>query len=379
MAVKSPTRRLPPGITRTAHGFRCAVRVRPFPLETGRFPPEATIEEMKDWLYATRARLRTARTSDDRTGRGTPAAATTLADDVALYLDAYLGDVHPSTRTNRERYLRAWVTVFPNRSRQSLSTDEIAQALADFGRDGIVRDKPLSADTLYQVRLALYRLYEALNTDAEVNPVRRVPVPKATKPEPRGVSYEIVKAILAQLKPGTPTTARLLLMAYTGLRPCEVMRIQPTDWNVTAATLLTRTAKGGPAATLKLVPQAEQALQELARLKAWGPYWAAPVSRAFQAAVTAAGYPHLVAKGDGARGQLVPYDLRHCMGTLIYQQTGDLKAVKETLRHSTLRLSERYMAGAVSPMLDRVHSELTAYFGAPPPRPKPRLVKRATR
>ena len=152
------------------------------------------------------------------------------------------------------------------------------------------------------------------------------------------------------------------------------MRIQPTDWDERGGTLLTRTAKGGPAATLKLLPQATQALRELARLKAWGVYWAAPVSRAFQAAVTAAGYGHLVAKGDGARGQLVPYDLRHCLGTLIYQQTGDLKAVKESLRHSTLKLSERYMAAAVSPMLDRVHGQLAEYFGPTTPRPKPRLI-----
>jgi integrase len=143
-------------------------------------------------------------------------------------------------------------------------------------------------------------------------------------------------------------------MAYTGMRPVEIMRIRPDeDWDRTNQTLLIRTAKGGLAARMHLLPQATQALEELARLQAWGDYWAAPVSRAFTVAREAAGYGDL---------KLVPYDLRHCYGTLIYEETGDLKAVKEALRHSTLRLSERYMAAAVSPMLEKVHRKLSAYF-----------------
>ena len=280
--------------------------------------------------------------------------ASTLAEDVKVYMKTYMDKVHASTRGNRERYLNAWVERLGSRTRQSVTTQDVIAALNHFRQKGIVKGTPLKPETVNQVRLALLRLYECLNAEHEINPVKRVPLDPVAKPDARGVTYDVVDAILSKLSPGTATAARCRLMAYTGMRPVEIMRIRPDeDWKRAEGTLLIRTAKGGIATRQKLLPQATRALEEMARLQAWGTYWAGPVSRAFTDARKAAGYGSL---------HLVPYDLRHCYGTLIYEQTGDLKAVKESLRHSTLRLSERYMAAAVSPMLEKVHGKLDTYF-----------------
>ena len=111
--------------------------------------------------------------------------------------------------------------------------------------------------------------------------------------------------------------------------------------------MLIRTAKGGIATRQKLLPQATQALEETADSRR-GDELAGPVRRAVS---------------DGAQGRrprqtLPPRTVRSASAAssarCIYQQTGDLKAVKESLRHSTSELSERYMAAAVSPMLEKV-------------------------
>jgi integrase len=369
------TRTLPKGIAQQPDGtYRCEIRIRPLPKVTKRFPPETALREMVAWCEEQRVALRAERklvVPDDSPIRrrllGTRGALergpTTFAADVKYYLKTYLDHVHPSTRQNRERYLNAWVGLFGSRPRQSIQTREIIEGLQLFQHEGIVTGKPLKPETVIQVRLALLRFYESLNSDTELNPVKRVPLAKVPRPEPRGVTYEIVEKILDHLPTGTATAARCRLMAYTGMRPCEIMRIRPReDWDRAQSTLLIRTAKGGVSARMRLGSHATRALEELDRLHAWGNYWAAPVSRAFHEARVAAGYAEL---------PLVPYDLRHCYGTLIYAQTQDLKAVKEALRHSTLRLSERYMAAAVSPMMEKVHDQTEAYFTRHHPLPPP--------
>ena len=127
--------------------------------------------------------------------------------------------MHASTRGNRERYLNAWVELLGTRSRQSVTTQEEISALNHFRQKGIVKGTPLKPETVNQVRLALLRLYEWLNTDHEINPVKRVPLDKVAKPDARGVTYNVVDADSRQAAPGTPTAARCRLMAYTGMRP----------------------------------------------------------------------------------------------------------------------------------------------------------------
>ena len=58
----------------------------------------------------------------------------------------------------------------------------------------------------------------------------------------------------------------------------------------------------------------------------------------------------------------VPYDMRHSFATAVHRKTGGLKAVKELLGHSTLRMTERYMLAAV-PERQRAASRSLSHVG----------------
>lgn len=352
---------LPEQIYRTADGYQVRVKIGG-KLLAKRFPIDTPIAKLEDTRDTFRIQLRRAKQSI-ASGAVLPRTARTLRDDVAIYVEHLRGrvaakDLHPTTLDGFDRYLRAWCVRFGDRPRGEIRTREILEALAEFEREGIVREAPLAPASVNKCRLALLRLYEYMNVHDDLdnphNPVAAVPLRTPPKPEPRGASYDVLEKILAKLPAGTPTAARLTLAAYTGMRPCEIMRIRAADWNKRAAELYIRTGKGGPRRTIALLPQAAAALAELERLDAWGEYWAAPVGRALRAAKIAAGYPEI---------ELRAYDMRHSFGTLTYQLTGDIKATKEQLGHSTLAMTERYVEAAVSPTLKRVHSALLKRFG----------------
>jgi site-specific recombinase XerD len=86
-----------------------------------------------------------------------------------------------------------------------------------------------------------------------------------------------------------------------------------------------------------LSEKATKALQEFARLDAWGQFTCAPMARMWKAAAAQAKLPP----------DAVPYDLRHSFGAQVFRATGDLKTAKEVLGHASLRTTERYMLAAV--------------------------------
>jgi integrase len=361
MATTTSTRaNLPECIYRRPDGYQVKVKLGGREL-TKRYPFDTPIAKMEDTRDEFRIQLRHAAASV-ASGATLPRNARTFRDDVETYLAHLRGrvaakDLHPTSLDGFERYLEAWCAHFGDRPRGEIKTREFSDQLAAFEREGVVREAPLGPETVNKVRLAALGLYEYMNVREDLadapNPVTRVPRRTPPKPEGRGINYEILAAILGKLPAGSPTAARLALAAYTGLRPCEIASIHVADWNKRTGELYVRTAKGGPRATIALLPQATRALEELERLDAWGYYWPSPVGRALTAAKIAAGYPHV---------ELRAYDMRHSYGTLVYLETGDIKATNEALRQKTLRMTERYVEAAVSPMLKRVHATLAKRF-----------------
>jgi integrase len=379
------TTTLPECVTRTPHGFFVKVKIGGRTLSKRfRRRPDLTVEELANTRDEFRLELRRAAESI-RTG-AVPAAPTpapaTLDDDRIAYLDEHLGAVHANTRDQWERYLLAWCNYVPSdggprlgdRARATIRTATLIEAINEFERHGIVRPRPLEAETYNKVRLCLYRLYEVMNGVQEMpeaaNPVRHVPRRTPPKAEARGQDYGLLEAILEKIPPGKTkgaTKARLVLMAYHGLRPVEIMSIRRGDWNPAAAELYVRTGKGGKHRTIQLIPKASAALETLERLGAWGPYPTETPSRAFKKAKIAAGYEL----------DITPYDLRHSFGTWVYKATGDIKMVKESMAHSSIRMTERYVEAAVSPMLKEVHKKLMTAFGDAPPPPPARGKRQA--
>lgn len=318
-----------PGIRRDAAGrIRAYVRVGGR-LRFKRFPAGSSLESVRRWRLDTRAALRL-----------TSPAAGSLEADIEPFL---LQFVHrPYFVEERRRQLHWWAGRFPHRSRHSLEPTEIRVALAELRQSH-------AATTCNHYRQALHSLYRCLDGPDAPNPVRAVPRFAVPEAEPRGLSYEVVRRILDAMSDhgqpvglgrpraaGSKAKVRCRVMAFTGMRPSEIMRYRPEHWNRTDHLLTVLTGKGGRTRTIPLTLDGEAALHDLEALGAIGRYSTSTVHRAFRLALGKLGM-------QGIR----PYDLRHSYGTAMYQVTGDTRIVKELLGHSTTVMTERYTLGHV--------------------------------
>jgi integrase/recombinase XerC len=315
--------RLPRGLTLTPKGWRITIKRKGQPTYTKRFPRATPQEEVERQLLKAR----------DRIGAGRRAVTSgTLVSDALRYLTDYFKG--RAGYAERERHLALWCEALgPHTWRSQITRDDVSRVLQGWRAAG------LHPETCNKRRAALLAFWNALDGKSATNPVREVPKFRVDAPLPRALTYaQITKAFRTMRK--SKTRARLKVMAYTGARPIQVRAMVPDDWDEQRRTLLLRSTAKGRGTKPHLVPlsdQAQAALREFEDTDAWGAFASAPMARMWKAAVKAAKLPL------GA----VPYDLRHSFGTQLYRSTGDLRAVKELMGHSSLTMSERYTLAAV--------------------------------
>ena len=318
-----------PGIRRDASGRIHAYVRAGGQLRFKRFPVDTSLETVRRWRLDTRVALRL-----------TQRAAGTLAADIEPFL-RQIAD-RPRLVAERRQQLEWWAARLGQCRRHAITPADVRAALADLRRAH-------AASTCNHYRQALLSLYQYLDGADAPNPVRAVPNFASPDPEPRGLTYAMVQGILAAMSDqGTPTgthqpraagskaKARCRVIAFTGMRPSEIMRYRPEHWDRAAHRLTVLTSKGGKTRTIPLTADGEAALQTLEDLGALGRFSTSTVHRAFRLALVKLGI-------TGIR----PYDLRHSYGTAMYQVTGDTRIVKELLGHSTTAITERYTLGHV--------------------------------
>lgn len=256
----------------------------------------------------------------------------TLSDDVRRYLSDYFAG-RPGLE-ERTRHLQLWRSALGDDTpRADLTRDDIARVLNQWHAQG------LAADTCNKRRTALLALYNALDGKGGTNPVREVPKFRPPDPLPRGLSYSLIEKAFDAM-PRCKTKARLRVLAYTGIRAGQLMKLTPALWDHRRHVLTvpgTTKGRGTKPYVIPLSGLATEALKEFDALDAWGVFTWAPMARMWKAAATKAKLP------EGT----VPYDLRHSFGTQIFRKTGNLKAAKDLLGHSSFRMSERYTLAAV--------------------------------
>ena len=341
-----------PGIRRDTSGRIHAYVRANGQLRFKRFPAGTSLDTVRRWRLDTRTGLEL-----------TKRAPGTLAADIEPFL-RQIAD-RPRLVTERRQQLEWWAARFGHLHRHAITSADVRVALADLRRTH-------AASTCNHYRQALFSLYRALDGPDTPNPVRQVPKFPLPEAEPRGLSYEMVSRILDAMSDqgepigngqprvaGSKAKARCRLMAFTGMRPSEIMRYQPKHWNRASHTLTVLTGKGGRTRTIPLTTAGEEALRDLEVLGAIGRFSTSTVHRAFQLALAKLGI-------DGIR----PYDLRHSYGTAMYQVTGETRIVKELLGHSTTTITERYTLGHVPAYMQAAAArfqELTGRAGQPDP------------
>jgi len=316
------TPRLPRGLTKRPEGWRITVQ-HDGRLYQKRFRPSTLQQTVEAELLKARQRWHAGQ-------HGPPAG--TFAADVTRYLTDYFAG-RPGLE-ERTRHLQLWRDALGDDTpRSAITRDDIARALNGWRAQG------LAAETCNKRRTALLALYHALDGKGGSNPVREVPKFRPPDPLPRGLAYDRIEKALKAM-PRCKTQARLRVLAYTGIRAGQLMKLTPDHWDTRRHVLTvpgTTKGRGTKPYVIPLSRLATEALKAFDALEAWGSFTGAPMARMWEAAAGIAKLP----------ADSVPYDLRHSFGTRIFLKTGNLKAAKDLLGHSSLRMTERYTLAAV--------------------------------
>jgi site-specific recombinase XerD len=345
-----------PGIYRMDNGtYRVVARVGdrktgPRPKEK-RFPTGTAPRVMKQWQENTRAELRRL---DLRPAKGT------LAEDVGQYLK--LVEPRLVSFKDREYDLRQWLARFGHRHRHTLEPKELQTQLNEW------RLKGYSAQTCNLRRTALSHLFTTLDGKSARNPVSDVPKFERPEPKPQALPYEVIRATFDAMRPKA-TKARLMLMAYAGFRPSEVMRAVPEDveafLELDEPFCYKRTGKKGRPVMVPLPPEGVDAWKLFIRCNAWGKFareninrdWKAAMRRAAEARIRNLEAERVQAASvvDAVRRAFTPvrcYSLRHSYATqLLMQGSDDLSLVQEALGHRDARTTRIYTTVKVNPRL----------------------------
>ena len=315
-----PDKHLDRGIWQTRYGYRVMIRIRG-KLHTERFPPIYTLDRLRKWR-------------DDHEKRHRPKKGQrgTFAADAEGYL---LTVRTMSSFADRKRDIQNWIDVVGDKPRWELTPELIRAQLSTWKAEGGGIDPktgkpiPLANNTVNHRRTALSHLFTVLDGKNEYNPVREVPPFALPAPMKRGLPLAVVMRVLRKIH-GPKTRARLEVLAWTGLRPSELMRLTPDLVDLRAGVALVPTAKGGPPREIAF-RLAVPAWKKLLKADALGKFSVQSTRKSLHLACKAVGVPPFRV-----------YDLRHSFLSALRKSGADLSDVQAQAGHTDIALTRRY-------------------------------------
>lgn len=328
---------------RTEHGERRTIQ------RERKFSPSTPLRVRKAWKAAVEARLRKKLpVASDRT-----ATAGTLKADAARYLPLVR---HLADWVSRRSEIRAWFSELGDRPRSTVTREDILRIRGAWKAAGVAHR------TINNRVSALKDLYRKLDGDDADTPCDRVPFLKPPRTPVQRVSVETVNAVLANLlrRAMTPRTkgrpvchalqdrARLMVLASTGRRPCEVERAQPGDVSLEHAVWGVRDAKGGWSAGLYLNAEMMAAWRAFIDAEAWGPFPAH-----FARRLREAGWP------KGIR----PYTVRHMTWIAASEAGIDLNDIQAGAGHRHIQTTREHYVPVLNSRLQKLSEAIDGRFG----------------
>lgn len=285
------------------------------------FPLATPVEDMRAWITRTRGQ------------HATPKATSgSFAAEIAAYLPRVAAMV---SYKQRKAHLQLWAEALGHdRPRHSITTAEIDHVLQGWILAG------LAPRTIRKRRMALLSLWNLLDGKDAPNPVRASQCPREPKAEARALDYGTIQRLLDVMQPSESKT-RIRVMAWTGLPPGLINKIEPADLNLAKHTLRVRPRRKGAgveARTLPLLPQGVAALRQFHQERRYGARNVRSLNALFHRAC---------AKLDPPVVGFHVYDLRHSFLTMLYTVTRDLATVARFALHANVAMSQRYAVGAM--------------------------------
>lgn len=300
------------------------------------FPITETVESMRAWIKDERDKYPTI--ADTRGSFGA---------DITDYLTRVTALV---SYDQRAKQLRMWAHALgADRPRRTISTADIDRVLQGWLLDG------LAPGTVKKRRMALLSMWNMLDGKQAPNPVRGSASPREPKPEARGMSYDVVERILNAVARPCDGLLRLRVIAWTGLPPSLLKKVQPADLNLSQQTLRVRPRRKGhgvEARTLPLLPQAVVAFKAFDKAGLYGGFSTPSLNSLVVRACQRCTPP--------IEGVSL-YDFRHSFGTMLYRVTKDLATVARFLMHANVAMSQRYAVGAMQEV-DRAAADLAGKY-----------------
>lgn len=359
--------RLPAGVTRadrSSNGpvrkghpwcYRVTVMVRGQRI-AHRFPSETPVAQISEWIQSQR--------SETKHRPGGFIKGTFESDVEADYLPQVS---HLASLRERAIDIRRWAVVFKGRNRNTIRPIEIRKHLSAWaaGRETgwlnrhgqAVVSRPLSESSLNHRLSALSNFYVLLNGKRGHNPC--LDVDRFIEPDRKinAIDFKWVRQILAKLPTDNVHGAIVECLAWTGMRPSQLNRINRSDIDLPHATVWVPAGKGGRSNPIGLPKSGVRAFRRLMKFAAVGRYRFADerdglaqngfeqrnVNYWVKRAAREAEYPH----------KITSYWLRHSLATHMLEKGASTREVQHQLTHSSLELIERY-ARVTSAGLSRV-------------------------
>lgn len=342
-------RRIETGIYELEDGSYVLVACKGKRQRKKRMPPGTSERTLRSKLAEMRAGLNRERMR---------VAKNTLGEDVERYLTAIRGEIE--FIKDRERDIRSWLARFGQRRRDSLEPDEIKAQLREWREE-------YAAHTCNLRRTALSHLYRILDGANAYNPVREVPKFPEPKPTPKWLDYDVIRNTLGKLR-RTATKARVMLIAYAGFRPSEIMRAIPEDvvpfLDLPEPFCFKRVGKGGVPLMVPLPPDGVAAWKLLIERNGWGRFSQASLNKNWKVAMRSAGEEAIrtaerssadpAAMIEKIRLMYKPvnaYRLRHSYAVRLLLASGNKELVQKALGHANIETTDFYTQMVTDPRL----------------------------
>lgn len=330
-------------------GYRVTVKVAGVQRER-RFSAGTPARVRKAWKAAMEAKLR----KRYRAAADTKAKTGTLKADAPRYLPLVR---HLADWVSQRSNLRAWFPELGDRPRSSIAQEDVLRII------GIWKSAKVAHRTINNRVSVLRDLYKKLDGDDADNPCTHVPFLKpARNPIPR-ISIETINTVLhnllvrglsSQPTKGRPVChalqdrARLMVLASTGRRPCEVERAKPEDVSLEQGVWGVRDAKGGWSEGLYLNAEMVIAWQTFIDVEAWGPFPAH-----FARRLREAGWP------QGIR----PYNVRHATWIAASEAGADLSDIQAGAGHRHISTTREHYVPVLNSRMQKLSERIDGRFG----------------
>lgn len=315
--------RIAPGIYRDPVGLAAVVKVGRVQRER-RYPHDEPLRKIQRWQVETRAQLEKARPR---------VAPSTLTADVRRYLDRLDID----TIADRTREIEAWLPRFGERRRDSLTTAELDDQLRAWRKGG------LSASTCNHRRYALSNLFRVLDGRSAANPVLDCVVFRMPDPQARALSLLLIDEVLDELSPESKTAIRLKLLRWTGMRPSQMGRLRPEDFELEAAppSVIVPRGKRGRVVRLPLMPEAVPIAHAFLERGCFGKWSNASAGKALRRALKAAN-ERRAKDGQSPIPAFNLYRIKHSVASRLRASGMDLADVQDVLGHGDPSITAIY-------------------------------------